>query len=497
MTHTAIKSAIRFTFSLLLGSVLPSLGCGDPAMTAPGNVDTEMPVTLLTPQQGFLGRSMKVQISTLGTHFTTMPPRVFFGDGVTVTNTVTNSDDSLTVSIDIASTAKPSLRDVVIDLGQEVRTTLKSAFQVSPELVARQVSSVSSGPQGGLVNVDFRNDDYVLNPFVSRNALSFTQGLNAWMAGNVSFGIGYLSGFALIDPLATLGPADVQLTGTSPVGLPVTYYSDPADPLLPKVTARTATPITLGSPTSADFQTPASSNFYTFDNATANSVMVVVADQGTLLGSANQGATSLIGAVAPQTGLFKDGQALDSVGWRETVPMVNNRLALLALLKNTGKHYLTLFPQDLRGGATGNAHTLNVKLMPTATFSTVEPSTPDTNMAPLATLTGLTNTTAQYSSDGAIDFPADTDFIRYSYAATGYVYLQVNAPGATSLQLQTYSDANCTSFAQAATFRGGVSGQSSVVTQLSQVQTAGSAQCFTINASGPKYPIPYTVIITR
>jgi len=121
----------------------------------------------LSPNTGFLGRAPQVQIAAAGTMFQAAMPTVDFGDpGITVSKAVVNSDGNLTLSLNIADTAKYGDHDVTLTSGGST-LKLTAAFTRDARADRRAASGSGHGVQGGLVQILLRNQDYVQHPFIT------------------------------------------------------------------------------------------------------------------------------------------------------------------------------------------------------------------------------------------------------------------------------------------------------------------------------------------
>lgn len=492
MKNRRLGLALRCTY--IFSSIGLGLGCGSdgqPGVTGPaGSAGPAGPaglgtpvITEMNPNTGFLGRSPQVQIAAAGTMFQSAMPTVDFGDpGITVSKTTVNSDGNLTLSLAIADTATYGAHDVTIVSGSST-LKLTGAFTVKPELVAEQQSVLASGPQGGLVPIVLRNQDYVQYPFVT----TFGQPqLGGAVASPISTGAtlttGRMTATALIDPLAPAGLVAARVNGYDVFGQPVAYYANPTDPNLPTVTARPPTALTVGTTLgSQNFPAPLSSNLYSFSSTVANQIMYV---QYSNLGAQ---IPLINAALAPSSGKFSAGQPLNSQS-SFTNQLGQSVLAGLALLPTAGMYYLATYPNNFTGAATGYTHDLVVSTLTGTAFSAKEAATPDTGVLPLTTITDLAAASGAYALDGATDYAGDTDFIRYNVAAANLdVLVQVYAPTATTVTFSLFSDPNCTSPT--------AMGSGTFVGTAHDLVPNTSQRCIRIQLFGNKYPIPYKVLL--
>lgn len=476
------QTLARVTALLSVGAVF-GLGCSPDSPSESASVG--MPVIAgLIPNAGFLGRSPQVQLATVGTAFQSSMPSVDFGDsGIAVTKMAVNSDGNLTLSIDISAAAKVGAHDVTVTLGSGT-LKLSGAFFVNPSLTAEPQPTPASGVQGGLVPIVLRNQDYVQNPFITTFGQPRLGGATASpITTGATITAGRITATALIDPLAAAGPlSSVRIAGSDVFGQPVTYYAAPADSHMPTVTARTPTALTLGTPISGqDFLAPLSTNLYRFTSTAANQILYVqYSNFGQPLPSVNA-------ALAPGSGMFASGQPLNAQG-SFTNPMGQTLMASLALLPSADTYYLSTYPNNFTGGASGYTHDLVVRALPGSAFSAKEPAAPDAGNAPLATVGSLAAGSGAYATDGATDYAGDVDYIRYSAAtANSDVMIQVLAPTATAISLMLTTDADC--------LQPSVSNSGVIVSTVHDIATTSDPRCLRILTFGNKYPIPYKVLI--
>jgi hypothetical protein len=481
MNHQHFRQTLlRVTAFLSISFVF---GCNAESPTESASV--AMPVIAgLIPNSGFLGRSTQVQIATVGTAFQSAMPSVDFADpGITVSKMAVNSDGNITLSVDISDAANVGAHDVSITSGDRT-IKLSGAFSVLPSLTAEQQATPASGMQGGLVPIVLRNQDYVQNPFITTFGQPRLGGAAASpITTGATITAGRMTATALIDPLAAAGPlASVRVAGSDVFGQPVTYYAAPQDANMPTVTARNPTALTLGTPIgNQDFLTPLSTNLYRFATTAASQILYVQ------YSNFGQQLPSMNAALAPKNGMFGSGQPLNAQG-----TFINNMgqtvMASLALLPNAETYYLSTYPTNFTGAATGYTHDLVIRALPSSTFSAKEPSTADTGSTPLATVSNIATGSGAYATDGATDYAGDVDYIRFGAAtANSDIMVQVQAPTATAISMMLTSDADCLATT--------VSGSGVLVSTAHDIATTTDPRCLRILTFGNKYPIPYKVLI--
>lgn len=482
----------RFTASLLLsGSLLacvPSNGSTDDLVGPPGSQGPPGPagpvdpkLSQILPLRAFPARALDVQISGVGTHFTSATT-VDFGDpAITVTKVIAGSDVNLVASLNVAAGARLGAHDVTVTSGQE-STKLSGVFTVGPSLGVDPVSPAPMVPQGGLFQANFRNEDYDLNPTFS--GWTFSSGMRAAsLSAGLLTSMTRMTGMAVVDALAPVGGLAVPLSGTDIFGRPLTYQNDPADPFAPRVVARTATTLTAGMAlTGQSLPASGASNLYKITSAANNQILTL---RFTSLGSSLQTAKAVVAAVAPSSGVFGAGQMADSSS--NAANTVHTALAYLPL---AGDSYLSIFHSGFFGGTT-YTYTLTPTLANGTSDSLAEPGMPDTGGTPVLTIASLTAAVPHYATDGAIDTQGDQDFIRYTTAANGTVYAQIFTQGVTpgQIQLSIFSNTDCSMTAASS-----ASGYQSAAAQNGAVM--GVPNCLRVSYSGTvTTPIPYRLIL--
>ncbi len=226
-----------------------------------GCTGTDPSASGVFPTAGFLGRSVRVEISGDATEWGASS-KVSFGEGITVDSVTVASPTALFADITIADNAPIGLRDVVVTGGDNV--TLKQAFEIESPITITLRGSLA---QGSIATVDVVNHDFdtpfdttstsagLFSPPVFTNiSATAGNGVRVQVDDVTPYGI---SATMLIDidgqtgPLAfTSGP-----TGKFPLGADVA------------IAARTAMPLTAGMTATATSTKPVESFLYEFTPA--------------------------------------------------------------------------------------------------------------------------------------------------------------------------------------------------------------------------------------
>jgi hypothetical protein len=238
----------KFAFGFI---ALAAIGCGE-----------DQNASGIFPAEGFLGRTMRVQISGDNTEWND-GVTVDFGPGITVKDVSAASPTTLFAEIEITAEALPGLRDVVINDGQNL--ALHNAFSLASPIKVELSGTIA---QGSLASFSVRNLD-LENPFDDTCTASSLFGCDEY--GNVaiesppgtyaqidSVSPFALSGTLLLDADATPGAFAVMSGAgdtviTSPLGTSV------------DVAARAPTP--LSGMAIATIMEPYASHFYEITTA--------------------------------------------------------------------------------------------------------------------------------------------------------------------------------------------------------------------------------------
>lgn len=407
---------------------------GDPGVVEPA-------LTLLTPGQGFAGRSVQVQIAGVGTHFGPGTTVSFADPSLQARMIEVGSRANLRVLVEIGAQAKMGRHDVIVTTpgagrnGTDEKLTLAGGFAVVPSLVAEAPAPDGrppSGPQGGVVRVAALNLDLLANPLSEPRVISGGQ-----VIGDPQWSGRRYSATLLLDALAPPGGLRLVLQGKDPLGGEVTYVMDPADRNAPQVSARMPVALALGMPRMGDsFAAPGQTVLYKI-TAPADEQVLVLTYSG--LGT-NLLNTQLVGYVAPASGRFAEGRSHRTF-------TVNMNLLAFDLLPKMGDYYLAVMPSGLGGGTMGYGYTLTARALAAKRLELKEPAMRDTPMAPL--VDNLTLDKPHYALDGQIDGDGagDEDYLRFKAGKTGRVYavasssldvsLALYGPGCTGVPLAT------------------------------------------------------------
>lgn len=218
------------------------------------------------PTAGFLGRSVRVEISGDATEWGASA-KVSFGEGITVDSVTVASPTALFADITIADTAPIGLRDVVVTGGDNV--TLKQAFEIESPITITLRGSLA---QGSVAAVDVVNHDFdtpfdttstgdgLFSPLVFTNiAATAGNGVRVQIENVTPYG---LSATLLIDTDAQTGPLSFT---SGPAGGDTLKFPLGADMA---IAARTAMPLTAGTNATASSTKPLESFLYEFTPAT-------------------------------------------------------------------------------------------------------------------------------------------------------------------------------------------------------------------------------------
>jgi hypothetical protein len=244
--------------SIALGFIcLAAIGCGEDAS-----------VSGVFPAAGFLGRTMRVQVTGDNTSWDSSTG-LDFGPGVTVSNVSVSSPTSLSAEIVITDSAAAGLRDVTVTGGDG--GTLSSAFDLQSPL---KVDWRGARVQGSVARFTVHNLDFS-SPFDDTCTAASLFGCSEYGNTNVESPPGTFVALDLVSPYTLSGTMYID---TDAMAGDFQVFSGSADqtavisPLGAQldITARTAAPITGGMVT----QTVAAaydSQLFTVD-ANANSL---------------------------------------------------------------------------------------------------------------------------------------------------------------------------------------------------------------------------------
>lgn len=376
----------------------------------PGAAPSEPVLTLITPARAFPDRSVVLQVSGVNTHFKD-GTRVRLDDPeITVGRVTIGSSGYLSAELRLGARARLGAHDVTIETatpaGPEA-PQLKGSFSVVPSLVA-EAQGNTSAPQGGLVDFNVRSIDRD-NPPVGAAAVG-----GDVRALYVSALGGRAVGYGLVDALAAPGGLALWLSYDGGGGK-LAYVLDPGDPAAPKATARTPTPLTLGTLLGGQaLAMPRTSNLYQLSTEGDGALL-----QLTFNTSGGLSTGTVVGAVAPASGRWSDGQFF----YASTNGAVQTALALGG---KKGAHYLAVLPASLGGGMDFGYSLLARADTPRTVSLKESDASPDTPMAPLAT---VVLDAPAVSSDAALESAGDLDHVRFTARKSGRLYVQAAPAG--------------------------------------------------------------------
>jgi hypothetical protein len=367
----------------------------------------------------FPARDVVLQISGAGTHFGKDTTLSFSDPALSVHKLTVGSPTYLQaeVHLDAGSTLGPhdlTVKGPGVDpsgmpTGTPETATLQGALHVLPSLAADASGTTAMVTQGGLLDFSLRNLD-AGTPFAGSARLD--GGARALYAATLG---SRMSGYGLVDALAP--PGGLALRAVYSQGSPAVdtvYVADASAPATPQVSGRAAKALTLGTALAGEtLAMPRQTNLYKLSTSADGQVGV--------LSFATMGGLSMntvAGAAAPASGVWNQGQFFygSSNAAAQTV---------LVWLPSKGDQFLTVLVASL-GGGMDYAYSITAKAAPAQAFSTKEdPMMPDTPAMPLAT---VTVDGPQRSADGAMDGPADVDYIRFQTKLAGRLYVQAVAP---------------------------------------------------------------------
>jgi hypothetical protein len=430
----------------------------------------EAVIAQVAPDAALGARAARLEIIGIGTSFTDTTTIDFGDPEIKVTKVEARSKANLRVQIDVGGLAKIGAHDVIVTTPAagnqpEVKLTFKSGLTPMASLVAEATGNDQTIPQGGKGSINVRNLD-TANPFTgfTRPAWSFIG------FGNLTVNATNISGRGFIDALAPAGGLQVAAFSTAS-GRTLGYVLDPADVNAPKVVARAATDLALDTAKAGEgILTADATNLYKITAPADEHVLIL-----TLSGIGAGLPARLFGALAPQSGRFRDGHLLYSSGTART---------FLGLLPKAGSHYVTVAEDGTTSGA-NHTYSITAKTAKATKIMVAEPMTPDAPGTPITTYMGAG---PAYATDGAIDTMTDVDYIRFKAEKAGPIYVMAGPTGA------------------GATFAAGVSvaihndtcaGAALGASQANQQQinaTAGTTYCARITGS---QIAPYTLVIAQ
>ncbi len=333
------------------------------------------------PSAGFLGRSVRVEISGDATEWGASS-KVSFGEGITVDSVTVASPTALFADITIAANAPIGLRDVVITGGDNA--TLKQAFDVESPIT---ITLKGNAAQGSVALVDVVNHDFD-TPF---DTTSTGDGLFSPL---VFTGITALAGTGVRVQISDVSPYSISAAlfiDTDAKSGPLTFSSGPTDDVTAfplgadlAIAARTAMPLTAGTNAIGAATKPYESYLYEYTPAAVPSLARFQA------ATAGDGAPRL--AILPASGHFDDllGQGADK----------------RVIAKTATKFYVIMY--DL-SGVIGSSTLRPTSLTLTAAAAETEPN----NTA----VTGNTLTLPAFIEGATLSSDLDEDWFKLTSAA--------------------------------------------------------------------------------
>lgn len=368
-------------FALFVGLVA-MVGCGD---------DPDQSLNGVFPSSGFIGRTLRVEVSGDNASFVDGAVQLDFGAGVTVEKVSVASPTALFADITIADTAPLGLRDVVVR--QDSTTlTLSQAFKLESPLAFTTQGTLA---QGSVVAFTARNLDFS-SPFdATCGAAIFGICLQyTGMAATVPAGMNAVIG--TVDPYTVSGTLYVDLDATSGA---ISFTSGPAADAAKQVVsavgvdtevaARTAVALTANMPTTTTVAAAFDSHLYEFTTA-ASSVARFSASPG----DADADPTIY---VLPESGRFLD--------------MVASAAAPNALSQAGGKYYAVYADGT---GLAGYSYAMRVN--PLALTAVAEADASGANNTSAGAQNAGTNATILLTN-ASISSVDDADWIRFTLPA--------------------------------------------------------------------------------
>jgi hypothetical protein len=272
---------------ILLGLVLAVVGCGNdgdkgeqgaPGMTGPKGDPGPAPepaAGAIVPRVGLIDREMDVVV-TVDDAKLDANTTFDFGAGVTVSNPQIVSSTTAFVHLKIDAAATLGERDVKITIGTKMLVAMKG-FVIKPAI---DVKTDSAGAQqGAFALIDIQNND-TTNAFApSSLSLVGTNGLE--FDSSVSVTATNALAVMLVDPLAPVGNSQVTASNNATGNKVLKTFLSASDAV--KITARTPTPLTIGTPkTGENLPMDFSTNLYKYTSTTAGIITLNVTATGLL-----------------------------------------------------------------------------------------------------------------------------------------------------------------------------------------------------------------------
>lgn len=465
---------------------------GPPGPPGPPGKDGTQPtldasINSISPTSLPGARTSVITISGFGTHFKAGTTTVDFGDpGIKTTKVDVASATYLRATLDVTTAATFGPHNLTVTTpgagqqGVDEKAILEGVVSVDATIYSEPLGTGAAAPsvqQGGMVDVQFRNSDYRLNPFDLQYVrpqvgISALFGL-AMPAPPVVIDSTMYGSAVLVDALAPVGGLQVQLASRSPLGQSIQYISDPKDPAAPQIVART--PIVINFAMGLDNNTIAGNKQTTLYKMTSTAdnyvAHVNLNTLGVPLRGGLVGAPRIVGAQAPSSGRFSEGLPFDTSP-TVTVGTIDARNSLIYLPK-AGDHFFALYTDNLTGSS-AHSYKILVKVAAGAATDLKEPMTPDAPATPIAT---LTLDKPYYSVNAAIDGATDADYVQIKASKSGRGYVAVSTSSGIRVTTGIYAR-DCATLAGSVAAR---TGQGAASYEAALV--AGSTYCVKVTAS--------------
>jgi hypothetical protein len=220
--------------SIALGFIcLAAVGCGE-----------EATVSGVFPSSGFLGRTMRVQVTGDNTSWDSSTG-LDFGPGVTVSNVSVASPTSLFAEIVITDAATAGLRDVVVTGGDG--GSLSSAFDLQSPL---KIDWRGQRTQGSIARFTVHNLDFS-SPFDDTCTAASLFGCSEYGNTNIEGPAGTFVALDLVSPYTLSGTMYIDIDATAGDFQVLSGAADQTPVISPlgeqlDITTRAATPLTGG-----------------------------------------------------------------------------------------------------------------------------------------------------------------------------------------------------------------------------------------------------------
>lgn len=249
------------TFALFVG-LAAMVGCAD---------DPEQSLNGVFPSSGFIGRTLRVEVSGDNASFTD-GASLDFGPGVTVGEVTVASPTALFAEITIEPTAPLGTRDVIVHQGDDT-LTLAQAFKLESPVAVEFRGTLA---QGSVVPFTATNLD-LSNLYDSTCGASIFGICLLYTGMQVQTPAGVTAVIDLVEPFRASGTLFVDLDAQAG---DISFVSGPIDSPDKQVTSAMGAPtefaprepvaLTAGTPTTTTVAAPYDSHLYSFDAAAAS-----------------------------------------------------------------------------------------------------------------------------------------------------------------------------------------------------------------------------------